>query len=153
LKAIPVRLAQVFGNLLSNASRYTAQGGEIRVEARRTEASAIVTVSDNGAGIPREMLPRVFDMFAQAEGAADGGGGLGVGLALVKRLVELHRGAVSVESGGPGRGSRFTVTLPSRSSGAARRGRSARRTPRRGWIHRAGDASSWWTTIATAPRA
>ena len=108
----PVRLAQVFGNLLSNASRYTAQGGEIRVEARRMEASAIVTVSDNGAGIPREMLPRVFDMFAQAEGAADGGGGLGVGLALVKRLVELHRGAVSVESGGPGRGSRFTVTLP-----------------------------------------
>jgi len=110
--ADPTRLAQVFGNLLSNASRYTPRGGSIRVVARRTEESAVVSVSDTGAGIPLEMLPKVFDMFAQLESSGAGAGGLGVGLTLVKKLVELHRGEVAVESEGPGRGSTFTVTLP-----------------------------------------
>jgi CheY-like chemotaxis protein/two-component sensor histidine kinase len=112
LEADPVRLAQVFTNLLNNAAKYTEQGGVISLVAGREGDEAVVTVRDSGVGIPREMLPRVFDLFTQIDrtlGRAQGG--LGIGLALVKRLVELHGGAVEAHSDGLGRGSAFVVRL------------------------------------------
>lgn len=109
----PVRLAQVFTNLLNNAAKYTESGGRISVVAEGVDAEAVVTVRDSGVGIPVEMLPRVFDLFTQVDrtlGRAQGG--LGIGLALVKRLVELHGGVVEAKSDGLGRGSAFSVRLP-----------------------------------------
>jgi len=107
------RLVQVFANMLGNAARYTAPGGRIdlhlRLEAERVE----VDVCDNGIGMTPDLTARAFDLFSQAERSADRSqGGLGIGLALVKSLVELHDGTVSAHSEGPGRGSRFTVVLP-----------------------------------------
>ncbi|HEX7027237.1 MAG TPA: ATP-binding protein [Gammaproteobacteria bacterium] len=108
-----VRLAQIFSNLLNNAAKYTDAGGNIRVSARREGNQAVVSVKDNGIGIPKEMLPNVFELFTQGDPAANySQGGLGIGLTLVKNLVELHEGTVSVQSEGPGRGSEFTVRLP-----------------------------------------
>jgi PAS domain S-box-containing protein len=107
------RLAQVFANLLNNAAKFTAEGGKIRLIARRTDGRAEVIVSDNGIGMSAELLPRVFDLFAQANPRSDRThGGLGVGLALVKRLVELHGGEVTARSEGLGKGSEFEVHLP-----------------------------------------
>jgi PAS domain S-box-containing protein len=109
----PVRLAQVFANLANNAAKYTEPGGRIRIRAECKGGEASVSVSDSGIGIPAEMLPRVFDLFAQFD--RDSGrsqGGLGIGLALVRSLVEMHGGRVEVRSEGPGRGSEFTVHLP-----------------------------------------
>jgi PAS domain S-box-containing protein len=109
------RIAQVLSNLLNNAAKYTPRGGRIDVEVRLDEQDAVIAVSDNGIGIDPVKLPRIFDMYTQVhEGQGMGQGGLGVGLNLVKRLVELHGGAVAAESGGPGQGSRFTVRLPRR---------------------------------------
>ncbi|HEX6245675.1 MAG TPA: ATP-binding protein [Polyangiales bacterium] len=107
------RLSQVFTNLLSNAAKYTEQGGEIRVCVAREAGEVIVRVSDNGIGIPEANLAQVFDLFSQVR-AHQGmnAGGLGIGLALVKRLVSLHAGHVEAASQGPGRGSTFTVRLP-----------------------------------------
>ncbi len=111
------RMAQVFANLLNNAAKYTEQGGEIRVRADLRGDHVVVSVADNGAGIPEEMLPRVFDMFTQVEGTIERAhGGLGIGLTIVERLVEMHGGTVTVTSGGLGRGSEFTVMLPLASS-------------------------------------
>jgi PAS domain S-box-containing protein len=110
--ADPVRLAQVFTNLLNNAAKYTENGGRIDVVAELSGDEAVVTVRDSGVGIPAEMLPRVFDLFTQVDrtlGRAQGG--LGIGLALVKRLVELHGGSVEANSDGLGRGSAFVVRL------------------------------------------
>jgi PAS domain S-box-containing protein len=107
------RLTQVFANLLSNSAKYTDRGGQISLIAERSEGAALVTVHDNGIGIPAEALPTVFDMFAQIRShqvRADGG--LGIGLALVRNLVELHEGTVVAHSEGPGAGSRFVVRLP-----------------------------------------
>jgi PAS domain S-box-containing protein len=113
MDADPTRLAQVFSNLLNNASKYTEAGGRIRVVVSLDHQQATVTVEDTGVGIPSEMLPRVFDMFTQLQEHRDRTqGGLGIGLTLARRLVELHGGAISVSSEGPGRGSRFTVQLP-----------------------------------------
>ncbi len=113
LDADMVRLAQVFANLLNNAAKYTPRGGRIELSTRREGDEAVVTVRDTGVGIPPEMLPRVFDMFTQVEGAARRApGGLGIGLALVRSLVELHGGRVEAQSAGPGKGSVFTVRLP-----------------------------------------
>ena len=107
------RLNQVFANLLTNAARYTPEGGEISVEAAVEEGRCVVTVADNGQGIESELLPRIFDLFVQGQQGPDrANGGLGVGLALVKNLVGLHGGSVSAVSTGPGRGSAFKVTLP-----------------------------------------
>jgi PAS domain S-box-containing protein len=107
------RLNQVFANLLMNAARYTPDGGEIEVEVATESDRCIVTIADNGLGIEAELLPRIFDLFIQGRQGPDrAGGGLGVGLALVKNLVGLHGGSVSATSAGPGRGSVFAVTLP-----------------------------------------
>jgi len=107
------RLAQVVGNLINNAAKYTPDGGRIRISLSATEDLAVVEVSDNGLGIPAEMLPGVFDLFAQVNRTLDRAqGGLGIGLSLVRRLVEMHGGSVSATSAGPNLGSTFTVRLP-----------------------------------------
>ncbi len=113
LHADPVRLAQVFGNLLGNASKFTGPGGSIALAAEREGSDVVVKVSDTGIGIPRESLDRVFEMFTQLDQSLERSqGGLGIGLTLVKRLVELHDGSVEVHSEGRGRGSEFVVRLP-----------------------------------------
>ena len=109
----PVRLAQVFANLLNNAARYTNEGGEIVLAAEYAEGRLSVSVRDNGIGIAPQDLPHVFDIFSQSAPALQRGqGGLGIGLFLVKSLVEMHGGCVTAESTGPGRGSVFRVSLP-----------------------------------------
>jgi PAS domain S-box-containing protein len=113
LVADPVRLAQVLANLLINAAKYTDSGGRIELEARREGGEAVVGVRDNGTGISPEMMPRMFTLFAQASPALERSeGGLGIGLSLVRGLVELHGGSVSVSSQGTGRGAEFVVRLP-----------------------------------------
>jgi PAS domain S-box-containing protein len=108
-----VRLAQVVANLLNNAARYTAEGGRIELKVRREGREALITVADNGVGIPAELLPRVFDMFMQGSATPRGPqGGLGIGLALAKNLVELHGGSIAATSEGEQRGAQFTVRLP-----------------------------------------
>jgi CheY-like chemotaxis protein len=103
----------VFANLLSNAAKYTDPGGRIRVTGAIDGTAATVTVADNGVGISEDMLPRVFDLFAQERQAIDRSqGGLGLGLAIVRSLVDAHGGDVSARSGGKGTGSEFTVRLP-----------------------------------------
>ena len=107
------RLAQVFGNLLNNAAKYTETGGRIRVAVERQGGDVVVTVEDNGVGIPPPMLTRVFDMFAQVDRSLEKSqGGLGIGLNIVKRLAEMHDGSIVAESDGHGTGSRFVVRLP-----------------------------------------
>ena len=113
LDADPVRLTQVVGNLLNNAAKYTEQGGRIWLTAHREGDEAVIGVRDTGIGIPEEMLPRVFDLFTQVDPTLDRSqGGLGIGLTLVRTLVEMHGGTVSVTSDGPGAGSEFFVRLP-----------------------------------------
>ncbi|WEF33488.1 MEDS domain-containing protein [Pseudoduganella chitinolytica] len=106
------RLAQVFGNLLHNAAKYTPNGGAVSITAHVHDGSATVTVSDNGAGIPRDMLDSIFGLFTQLPRSLDrSDGGLGIGLTLARRLVELHGGTIAAHSGGPGLGSSFSVRL------------------------------------------
>lgn len=108
-----VRLAQIFINLVTNSCKYMNRGGEICVTVQRDASEVAATVSDTGFGIPSELLPRIFDLFMQVDGVPrDSGGGLGIGLSLVKRLVEMHGGSVTAHSEGVGRGSRFVVRLP-----------------------------------------
>lgn len=108
-----VRLAQIFSNILHNAAKYTDPGGRITISVGREGDEAIVKISDTGMGISADMLPRVFDLFAQAPvSLSRAQGGLGIGLTLVRALVELHGGSVSVESPGIGEGSTFRVRLP-----------------------------------------
>ncbi len=107
------RMAQVITNLLNNAAKYTEEGGEIWLGVDRDGSTATITVRDNGVGIPAELLPLVFDLFTQADRTIDRSqGGLGIGLTLVRSLVELHQGSVSASSKGPGQGSQFVVRLP-----------------------------------------
>jgi signal transduction histidine kinase/CheY-like chemotaxis protein len=107
------RLVQVVANLLTNAAKYTADGGHIALSVRGDGEHARITVRDNGVGMPAELLPRVFDMFVQGERASDRSeGGLGLGLTVVKNLVERHGGRVAAASDGPGKGSTFTVWWP-----------------------------------------
>ena len=108
-----VRLTQVFGNLLSNSSKYTPGGGAIRVTARRHENVAEIAFADTGIGIAPDQLERIFDMFVQADRTIEGSqGGLGIGLTLANRLVHLHGGSIEAKSAGLGRGSEFVVRLP-----------------------------------------
>ncbi len=107
------RLAQVFVNLLSNSAKYTDRGGSIRVSLQRDADQALVCVRDSGVGIPSEALASVFDMFSQIQSHKPlAAGGLGIGLALVRRLVQMHGGSVEAQSDGPGTGSVFIVRLP-----------------------------------------
>jgi PAS domain S-box-containing protein len=113
LDADPTRLAQVFSNLLTNAAKYTEKGGHVWLTAERQGGEAVVSVRDTGMGIAADYLPHVFEMFSQAAPALERSqGGLGVGLALVRGLVELHGGTIEARSGGPGLGSEFIVRLP-----------------------------------------
>ncbi len=112
VRADPERLQQVVWNLLSNAVKFTPQGGSVRVRGRREAGTVIIDVTDSGVGIKAEFLPHVFDRFRQAEvGSARAHGGLGLGLAIAKQIVELHGGSISVASEGDGRGSTFSVRL------------------------------------------
>ncbi|WAS95567.1 response regulator [Nannocystis punicea] len=115
------RLTQVVGNLLNNAAKYTPEGGEIRLTVElAADTHVLIHVSDSGTGISGEMLPKVFELFTQVDRTVhQAQGGLGIGLALVRRLVELHGGSVAARSDGPGKGSEFTVRLPLLRSEAA----------------------------------
>jgi len=112
LHADPPRLAQVVTNLLDNSAKYTPPGGEIGLEAWRENGDAVVRVSDNGIGIPTDSLPCVFEMFRQVERPDKPQGGLGIGLAVSKRLVEMHGGTIEAHSPGIGQGSQVVVRLP-----------------------------------------
>lgn len=126
LDADLTRLGQVFGNLLTNSAKYTPPGGRIVLAAHRDGNEVTVTIRDDGIGIPADSLPHIFDMFSQVDRSVErSAGGLGIGLALVKGLVEMHRGRVKAESAGEGCGSVFTVTLPTAAKFFAARDESA----------------------------
>ena len=113
LEADPTRLEQVLVNLLTNAAKYTEPGGRIELTARREAGRVLIQVRDTGIGIAPELLPRVFDLFRQGDRTlARSEGGLGIGLTIVSKLVEMHGGTVRVDSGGPGQGSTFSLDLP-----------------------------------------
>jgi len=113
LEADGIRLAQILSNLLNNAAKYTEPGGQIWLTARQEAGEVAISVRDTGIGIPPEKLPHVFDMFAQVHVVGyRNTGGLGIGLTLVRRLVEMHGGRIEARSGGAGKGSEFTVRLP-----------------------------------------
>lgn len=113
LHADRARLAQVFGNLLNNSCKYTRPNGMIALTAKRTDDVVVVTVKDDGAGIPPDKLESIFDMFMQVDRTAERSqGGLGIGLTLVKRLAEMHGGSIEARSAGEGQGSEFVVRLP-----------------------------------------
>ncbi len=129
LQADPSRLEQIFSNLLGNAAKYTPPGGEVTVSVRVEKQQAAVRVRDNGVGIDPEVLPHVFDLFVQGESTLDRAqGGLGIGLTLVRRLVDLHGGEVSARSRGPGLGAEFQVQFPVQ-DGSARPRRSTQPDP------------------------
>jgi signal transduction histidine kinase len=131
LDADPVRIAQVFANLLNNAARYTDRGGRILVSARRSGAHVAVKVADTGMGVPAEALPKLFEMFAQVDQTREPSKtGLGLGLTIVKRLVELHGGTVTLHSDGPGRGTEVTVRLPTVLAANAARAPAAEQSAR-----------------------
>jgi signal transduction histidine kinase len=111
LHADGVRLAQVLSNLLNNAAKYTSEGGRIWLQARVEGGRAVISVRDNGVGIPTRMLDRVFDLFTQVDNSR-GASGLGIGLAMVRMLVDLHGGEVEARSAGSGQGSEFLIRLP-----------------------------------------
>ena len=113
LNADPMRLTQVIANLLNNAAKYTEPGGRIVLSARAYDSEAVISVRDTGIGIPADMLTRIFDMFVQVDPSRERSRqGLGIGLTLVKRLVELHGGTIEARSEGPDKGSEFIVRLP-----------------------------------------
>jgi signal transduction histidine kinase len=150
LEADATRLEQILTNLLTNAAKYTDEGGRIVLTARREGDEHLITVRDNGVGIAPEMLPRVFDPFTRAEQTIDRSqGGLGIGLTLARRLAQMHGGDIGAASRGRGCGSEFTLRLPAlRALGAVfpAPGRMSRR-------RRRGPASSWWTTTCNRPAA
>jgi signal transduction histidine kinase len=117
LDADPTRLAQVFSNLLNNSAKYSEPGGSVSLTGEQHGAFVIISVKDTGIGIPAHMLPRIFEMFTQVDPSLERAqGGLGIGLTLVRRLVELHGGTVEARSAGPGQGSEVTVRLPAAAS-------------------------------------
>jgi signal transduction histidine kinase len=108
----PTRLQQVICNLLTNAIKFTPGGGQVEIALRVSRGRAVMSVRDTGAGISPQFLPHVFDRFRQAPSAAREHGGLGLGLAIARHLVELHGGEITAASEGEGRGATFTVRLP-----------------------------------------
>lgn len=113
LSADFARISQIFSNLLNNAAKYTDPKGQILLTIEQTPECVLVRIRDNGIGIPREMLPRVFDMFSQVDSSLERTqGGLGIGLSLVKKLTDMHEGKIEVKSGGVNKGSEFIITLP-----------------------------------------
>jgi PAS domain S-box-containing protein len=113
LEADPTRLEQILVNLLNNAAKYTRPGGHVSLAVERANGTAVIRVRDTGVGMSADLLPKVFDLFTQADRTLDRAqGGLGIGLTLVRRLVELHGGSVEAHSEGPGQGSEFVVCLP-----------------------------------------
>jgi CheY-like chemotaxis protein/two-component sensor histidine kinase len=113
VEADATRIEQVIGNLLSNAAKYTEPGGTVRLAVEHRPPDAIIRVRDDGMGIDPAVLPRIFDLFAQSDRSLDRSqGGLGIGLTIVRRLVELHGGTAGVHSDGPGRGTEVVVRLP-----------------------------------------
>ena len=113
LEADPTRLAQVMANLLNNAGKYTKEGGQVQLLAERQGEEVVLRVLDNGVGMAPEMLAHIFDLFVQADHTLDRSeGGLGIGLTLVKCLVELHGGSIAAFSAGLGQGSEFVARLP-----------------------------------------
>ncbi|HKX45000.1 MAG TPA: PAS domain S-box protein [Burkholderiaceae bacterium] len=122
LRGDVVRLVQALGNLIGNAIRYTPEGGEIRVEARKDGPTLIARVSDTGYGLAPDALERIFDMFVQEEDVprSPATAGLGIGLVLARRVAELHRGTLIAESAGLGRGSTFTMTMPLETPGSGK---------------------------------
>jgi PAS domain S-box-containing protein len=112
IRGDPVRIAQVVSNLLNNAAAYTPQGGRIDLSVRTSDGRAAIAVRDNGVGLAVEALPSLFDMFSRGEVAKDHPAGFGIGLALSRRLVEMHGGTIEASSEGIGRGAEFTVRLP-----------------------------------------
>jgi signal transduction histidine kinase len=142
-----VRLSQVYTNLLTNAARYTPAGGRITLRVYARGGDAVVSVEDTGIGIAPEMLGHVFEMFVQVpHGDRARHGGLGIGLALSKRLVELHGGTIEAWSQGEGCGSEFRVLMPRASGRAPRRSPSSARP----WWRR--DAGSSWSTTTWTRR-
>jgi signal transduction histidine kinase len=117
--ADPARLQQIVQNLLSNAIKFSNKGGEVLVEAGRAGDSFSVVVTDAGEGIEPQLLPRIFERFSQQDGRTRSHGGLGLGLTIVRQLVELHGGTVEASSDGKGRGATFRVVIPQQQSAAA----------------------------------
>jgi two-component system CheB/CheR fusion protein len=132
VEADPTRIAQIFSNLLNNAAKYTPAGGEISVTMERGNGEALVSIKDTGVGIPAELLPVIFDMFVQEKHSmGDQPSGLGIGLALVRKLVELHGGTIEARSGGRGQGSEFILHLPLANGEPAARAEAPPAQPRR----------------------
>jgi CheY-like chemotaxis protein len=127
VKGDAARLVQCLVNVLNNSIKYTDRGGHILLESRQEGAEAVIEVSDDGSGISPHLLPRIFDLFVQSDRTLDRSqGGLGIGLSVVKRLIDMHGGTVSARSDGPGQGAVFTIRLP---LVPAATGRLAARTP------------------------
>jgi CheY-like chemotaxis protein len=121
IRADVTRLAQVFANLLNNSAKYTPPGGRIEVAVRQDDGQVAVSVRDNGVGISPGMLPHIFEMFTQSDRSLERAqGGLGIGLTLVRQLVEMHGGQVEAQSAGEGQGSEFRVQLPIESAAGVR---------------------------------
>jgi signal transduction histidine kinase len=113
VKGDVTRLAQVLSNLLNNAAKYTEMGGRIELTVEPSGSEAVLRVQDTGVGIPTDMMSQIFEMFTQVRGSVSRSeGGLGIGLTLVRRVVEMHGGSVAAYSEGPGQGSEFVVRLP-----------------------------------------
>jgi two-component system CheB/CheR fusion protein len=130
LDADPTRLAQIVGNLLTNAAKFTPRGGRVEVALEQAGGDAVLTVRDTGVGIPREAMERIFEPFVQADRSLDRArGGLGLGLALVRGLVELHGGSVTASSAGPELGAEFRVRLPLAATAENARAAEAKRSP------------------------
>jgi CheY-like chemotaxis protein len=128
----PARLEQVIVNLLNNAAKYTDVAGLVRMSIEQQGADAVIRVKDNGVGIPPEMLPQIFNLFTQVDGTLGRSyGGLGIGLALVKTLVEMQDGRVQVQSAGLGKGSEFTIKLPIAPASATMKARTSIKTTER----------------------
>jgi PAS domain S-box-containing protein len=125
----PMRLSQAVTNLVNNAAKFTAEGGLIEIEAQRRGFDAVIRVRDNGRGIPADALPHVFDLFTQVDHGDRKSGGLGIGLALSRKLVELHGGRIEAFSAGPAAGSEFVITLPLAPQATARPSPEAERAP------------------------
>ena len=144
------RIVQVLTNLLANAASHSSESSPIRVTAVREQFQVAISVSDEGRGIPADLLPHLFRRFVRENSEEFGLGGAGLGLAICKGIVEAHGGRIKAESEGPGLGARFTFTLPIAAGGSARLrpARRGRRSVRRA-KGRSGSASLWWTTIRT----